>query len=62
MDHKLCDTLKKLNRLKHGTAVKLKKLEGLQISYDQMVKDGSEAIATDKGESADAQVQLNLPN
>ena len=56
MDHKVCDTVKRLNALRHTTATKQKKLEELQTKYGQMQKDASEAVATDKGESADAQV------
>lgn len=56
MDHKVCDTMKRLNALKHQTAQKQKRLEKLQTEYQQMVDDSSEAVATDKGESKDAQV------
>ena len=56
MDFKVCDTVKRLNALRHQTASKQKKLEELQTQYNQMMKDASEAVATDKGESADAQV------
>ena len=52
----MCDTVKRLNALRHQTASKQKKLEELQTQYNQMMKDASEAVATDKGESADAQV------
>ena len=56
MDFKVCDTVKRLNALRHQTASKQKKLEDLQTQYNQMMKDASEAIATDQGESQDAQV------
>lgn len=56
MDYKVCDTVKRLNALRHQTATKQKKLEDLQTQYGQMQKDASDAVATDKGESADAQV------
>lgn len=56
MDHKVRDTMKRLNALKHQTAQKQKRLEKLQTEYQQMVDDSSEAVATDKGESKDAQV------
>jgi hypothetical protein len=36
--------------------VREKKLLELQTEYDQMVKDAEEAVNTDAGESADAQV------
>ncbi|XP_064649660.1 outer dynein arm-docking complex subunit 3-like isoform X2 [Lineus longissimus] len=62
MDHKLCDTKKKLNALRHVTATKQKKLEELRIQYDQMKKDASDAVATDSGESEDAQRLRNLEN
>ena len=53
----MCDTVKRLNALRHQTASKQKKLEELQTQYNQMMKDASEAVATDKGESSDAQVR-----
>ena len=56
MDYKVCDTVKRLNALRHQTATKQKRLEDLQTQYNQMQKDSSEAVATDKGESSDAQV------
>lgn len=58
MKHKLCDTKKRLNALKHQTASKQKRIEALQTQYDQMMKDSADAVATDKGESVDAQVIL----
>lgn len=62
MDHKVCDTMKRLNALKHHTAQKQKRLEKLQTEYQQMVDDSSEAVATDKGESKDAQSMRYLEN
>lgn len=62
MDYKVCDTVKRLNALRHQTATKQKKLEDLQTQYNQMQKDASEAVATDKGESADAQQMRYLEN
>lgn len=56
MDHKVCDSIKKLNAEKHKTAMKQKKLEDLQTRYAQMVKDASDAVASDAGESESAQV------
>lgn len=56
MKHKLCDSKKKLNALKHQSAQKQKKIEILQTRYDQMQKDSADAVSTDKGESVDAQV------
>ncbi|XP_062570536.1 outer dynein arm-docking complex subunit 3-like [Saccostrea cucullata] len=62
MDYKVCDTMKRLNALKHQTAEKQKRLEKLQTEYQQMVDDSSEAVATDKGESKDAQTMRYLEN
>lgn len=62
MDFKVCDTVKRLNALRHQTASKQKKLEELQTEYNQMQKDASEAVATDKGESGDAQTMRYLEN
>lgn len=62
MDYKVCDTVKRLNALRHQTATKQKRLEDLQTQYNQMQKDASEAVATDKGESADAQQMRYLEN
>ncbi|KAL5012564.1 hypothetical protein ScPMuIL_011115 [Solemya velum] len=62
MDHKVCDTAKRLNAIRHQTTTKQKKLDIIQTQYDQMVKDSSEAVATDKGESADAQTMRYLEN
>ena len=56
MKHKLCDSKKRLNALKHQTATKQKRIEALQTTYDGMVKDSADAVSTDKGESVDAQV------
>ncbi|XP_060602544.1 outer dynein arm-docking complex subunit 3-like isoform X2 [Ruditapes philippinarum] len=62
MDHKVCDTVKRLNALRHQTATKQKRLEDLQTQYGQMQKDASEAVNTDKGQSADAQQMRYLEN
>lgn len=62
MDYKVCDTVKRLNALRHQTVSKQKKLEALQTQYNQMQKDASEAVAMDKGESADAQQMRYLEN
>ncbi|XP_048773506.1 outer dynein arm-docking complex subunit 3-like [Ostrea edulis] len=62
MDHKVCDTMKRLNSMKHQSAQKQKRLEKLQTEYQQMVDDSSEAVATDKGESKDAQSMRYLEN
>lgn len=55
----MCDTAKRLNALRHQTATKQKKLDIIETQYDQMLKDSSDAVATDKGESTDAQVGLD---
>ncbi|XP_013412590.1 coiled-coil domain-containing protein 151 [Lingula anatina] len=62
MDRKVCDYIKKLNALKHVTATKQKRLEELQTQYNQMVKDASDAVATDAGESEAAANLRNLEN
>lgn len=62
MDYKVCDSVKRLNALHHVSASKQKKCEELQTQYDQMVQDSSEAVATDKGDSADAQTMRYLEN
>ncbi|XP_041369363.1 outer dynein arm-docking complex subunit 3-like [Gigantopelta aegis] len=61
-DYKVSDTMKRLNALRHITACKQKKLETLQTSCDAMKKDASDAVATDKGESHDAQTMRYLEN
>uniref|UniRef100_A0A0B6ZZD7 ODAD1 central coiled coil region domain-containing protein n=1 Tax=Arion vulgaris TaxID=1028688 RepID=A0A0B6ZZD7_9EUPU len=61
-DHKVCDSMKLLNSKRHITARKQKKLEELQTQYDQMMKDSSEMVNTEKGESADAQTMRYLEN
>ena len=59
LDQQVCESIKKLNALKHQRSMKEKKLRELQTEYDQMVTDAEEAVNTDAGESADAQVLLN---
>lgn len=61
-DHKVCDTVKRSNAMNHKTVQKQKKLEELQTQYNQMVKDASDAVSTDKGDSADAQQMRYLEN
>ena len=58
MDHKVCDARKKLNRLRHETVSKQRRLEELQTRYDEMVKDSTDAVTTDTGESDEAQVSV----
>eukprot|EP00745_Piridium_sociabile_P021402 TRINITY_DN32914_c0_g1_i4.p1 TRINITY_DN32914_c0_g1~~TRINITY_DN32914_c0_g1_i4.p1 ORF type:complete len:437 (+),score=186.58 TRINITY_DN32914_c0_g1_i4:272-1582(+) len=48
--------------MNHRTVAKTKRLEELQTLYNQMVKDSSDAVATDKGDSADAQQMRYLEN
>ena len=61
-DHKVCDTVKRSNAMNHVTVSKQKRLEELQTQYNQMVKDASDAVSTDKGDSADAQQMRYLEN
>ena len=56
MDYKVSDNNKKINAIRHQRAEKIKKLELLQTQYDAMVREAAEALATDAGESFDAQV------
>lgn len=56
LDQQVCESIKKLNALKHQRNMKDKKLRALQTEYDQMVTDAEEAVNTDAGESDDAQV------
>ena len=60
MDYKVCDTVKRLNALRHQSATKQKRLEDIQTTHNQMQKDASDAVATDKGESVDAQVNTSV--
>ncbi|XP_035683994.1 coiled-coil domain-containing protein 151-like isoform X2 [Branchiostoma floridae] len=55
VDHKVCDTIKRLNDLRHKTEVKQKKLAELQTQHDQMITDASAAQEMSTGESEDAQ-------
>lgn len=57
-DQKLSDQIKRLNQLKHQTASRQKRVEELQTQYNSMVKDASEAVATDAGESEDAKAYV----
>jgi len=61
-DQKLSDQIKRLNMLRHETASKQKKVEASMTMYNSMVKDASEAVATDAGESEDAKNLRNLEN
>ena len=56
MDEKVCDSQKKLDMEKYKTSKKMAQLEELQTQYNQMQKDAAEAVATDAGESAEAEV------
>ncbi|XP_074655355.1 outer dynein arm-docking complex subunit 3-like isoform X2 [Tubulanus polymorphus] len=62
MDYKVCDTKKKLNALRHVTMSKQKRLSELKMQYEQMEKDASDAVATEAGDSEDAQRLRNLEN
>ncbi len=56
MDEKVCDAQKRLDLEKYKTSKKLQQLEELQTEYNQMVKDASDAVATDSGDSEEAEV------
>lgn len=58
MDDKVRDQVNKLNLMIYKTTTKQKRLEELQTQYNQMVKDSSDAVATDAGDSDDAQVEI----
>ncbi|RUS91204.1 hypothetical protein EGW08_001010 [Elysia chlorotica] len=57
LDHKVCDSMKQLNARRHVTARKQKRLEELQTQYDQMCKDSSDAVSTDKGDSTERRLE-----
>ncbi|XP_046376199.1 outer dynein arm-docking complex subunit 3-like [Haliotis cracherodii] len=61
-DHKVSDSMKRLNALRHQTAQKQKRLEEAQTQYNILVKDSSDAVATDKGDSHEAQTMRYLEN
>ena len=58
----MCDTIKRLNLMKNMTANKMRKLEAIQTEYKQMVKDSSDAVEMDAGESKEAQKLRSLEN
>ncbi len=58
MDEKVCDAQKKLDLEKYKTNKKMAELEELQTQYNQMEKTASESIATDAGDSAEAEVPM----
>ena len=62
MDEKLRDKVNILNNLRYKTVKQQKRLEELCTQYDQMQKDSSDAMATDAGDSDDAQRLRNLEN
>lgn len=62
MDEKVRDNVNILNNLRYQTVKRAKRLEELQTQYDQMVKDASNAVATDAGESKEAQKLRDLEN
>ncbi|KAK6167857.1 hypothetical protein SNE40_021789 [Patella caerulea] len=62
LDHKVSDTSKRLNSLRHQTAIKQKKLEEYQTQINQMKQDSADAAAMDKGESQEAQMMRYLEN
>ncbi|PAA57121.1 hypothetical protein BOX15_Mlig032824g1, partial [Macrostomum lignano] len=62
MDYKVSDTKKKLNALKHMTAVKQRKLDELQQENKEMEQDAEEAKATEEGESYEGRRLRDLEN
>ncbi|ESO81977.1 hypothetical protein LOTGIDRAFT_237180 [Lottia gigantea] len=62
LDHKVSDTAKRLNALRHQTATKQKKLEECQTQLLQMKQDTADAKAMDTGESQEAQTMRYLEN
>ena len=53
----MCESVNKLNAIRHQRKNKQKKLEQLQKHVEQMSKETEEIQKTDIGESPDAQVQ-----
>ena len=62
MDEKVRDRIKLLNRMRYVTVKLQKDLEEQQTKHDQMQKDAESAVATDSGESPEAQNLRNLEN
>lgn len=62
MDEKVRDLVNILNKHKYMTTKKQKELEELQTQHAQMTKDSENAVATDAGESEEAQKLRNLEN
>lgn len=62
MDEKVRDKVNILNNMRYKTVKQQKRLEELTTQYNQMVKDSSDAVATDAGDSNDAQRLRNLEN
>ncbi|XP_054769861.1 outer dynein arm-docking complex subunit 3-like [Lytechinus pictus] len=62
MDQKACEAKKKLNAEKSQTLKRLKNFAELEVQYDQMIKDASDAEATTAGTSEDATTLRSLEN
>ncbi|CAD5117410.1 unnamed protein product [Dimorphilus gyrociliatus] len=62
MDEKVSDKLKQLDSMRNRTVTLQKKLETKRTEYNQKVKDASDAVATDAGESPEAQRLRDLEN
>ena len=60
LDQQVCESVNKLNAIRHQRKNKQKKLEQLQKHVEQMSKETEEIQKTDIGESPDAQVQWAL--
>jgi len=62
MDEKVRDSTNRLNLQVYRTSQKQKRVEELRTQYDQMLKDASDAVATDSGDSPEAQELRSLEN
>ena len=56
LDQQVCESVNKLNSVRHQRKNKEKKLERIQREVEQMSKETEEIQKTDVGESPDAQV------
>ncbi|XP_043940554.1 outer dynein arm-docking complex subunit 3 [Protopterus annectens] len=54
VDQKVCDRIKRLNALKHETEVRKRRLEELQLKYDQNAKEAHDLQAANDSDSEDA--------
>ena len=56
LDQQVCESVNKLNAIRHQRKNKQKKFEQLQKQVEQMTNETEEIQKTDIGETADAQV------